>query len=170
MKNKKLILKNGLTETEKRKRILLTIMLGVLLSLLYIVIFSLSAQNAEDSGELSMKFTEKCVENISGLSGIADKLEKPVRKLAHFGEYALMGVLVCLLLGLWYERNRWLFLSIIGWVSVSAVFDEIHQLFVPGRYSSVLDVLLDTAGGMTGVLVLVLFLKIYRVTFCRKNL
>jgi VanZ family protein len=38
-------------------------------------------------------------------------------------------------------------------VSVYATTDELHQHFVPGRQGSAWDVLLDTAGGVLGVLI-----------------
>jgi len=150
-----------LNEKEKRKRIILTVGIGILLSLLYVVIFSFSAQDAETSTGVSMEVTEKGIDMLTGLTGFrfqtlieaetVERMEHIVRKLAHFTEYAVMGMLVCMGLGLWYERGRCRFLLNVGWVSVSAAFDELHQLFVAGRYASVRDVLLDTAGGAFGI-------------------
>lgn len=159
--------KSGAGKTEMRKRILLTIMLGGLLSLLYITIFSLSAQDANVSGDLSMRFTKQWVGAVTEISGkaenesvigeIAALYEGLVRKLAHFAEYTVMGALVCLLLAVWFVRNRRRMILNVGWVFVSAALDEIHQVFVPGRHGSFSDVLLDTIGGIFGM-VLVFFL------------
>lgn len=162
-------------EKEKRKRIILTIGIGILLSLLYIVIFSFSAQDADASTDVSMEVTEKGIDMITGVTGhrfqalfgseTVEWMEPVVRKLAHFTEYAVMGMLVCLGLGLWYERNSCRFWINIGWVSVSAAFDELHQLFVSGRYASVWDVLLDTAGGVFGIWLVWLGVRIARKAF-----
>jgi hypothetical protein len=43
-----------------------------------------------------------------------------------------------------------------------AVFDEVHQLFIPGRYGDVMDGLADVVGILCGVM---LFLAIYRYWF-----
>ncbi|MBR1854451.1 MAG: VanZ family protein [Lachnospiraceae bacterium] len=165
----------------------LTVITGLLLSLLYVAIFSFSEQEAEESSSLSREVTEKCVETVTELSGkkltdslkaqLVEKFEKPVRKAAHFTEYAGMGILVYALLSLWYEKSRTRFLFNIGWVFVSAAFDECHQLFVAGRSGSFFDVLIDTAGGLFGMAIVLLslyiyyhlFFKIYSVALRRKN-
>ncbi len=143
----------------------MTIVYGILLILLYFAIFSLSAQDGETSTDLSMRISGKCaelfrhfaVQQPSGTAGgdMAGYLEHPLRKLAHFTEYACMGGLVYLMWELWVERNWRLYLIPIVWVFISAGLDEIHQLFVPGRCGSFLDVCLDTAGGAAGLIVLV---------------
>lgn len=165
----------------------LTAITGLLLSLLYVAIFSFSEQEAEESSSLSREVTEKCVETVTELSGkkltdslkaqLVEKFEKPVRKAAHFTEYAGMGILVYILFSLWYEKSRARFWLNTGWVFVSAAFDEFHQLFVAGRSGSFLDVLIDTTGGLFGMALVLfvlyvyghLFLKIYRVALRRKN-
>ena len=139
---------------------------AVFLVLLYKIIFSFSAQDAEASGSISRFFAEKCVEMFNAVAGqnwsqtVLDKWasywEHPIRKLAHFSEYACMGVLVYTMWRPWKERNRRLFLLVILWVALSAAGDEFHQLFVPGRYGSVADVLLDSCGGGFGMLLCVI--------------
>lgn len=129
---------------------------------LYMVIFNFSAQNAEQSGSLSRTVSEKCVVICHSLSGrqwsqammeeLAELLEHPIRKLAHFTEYACMGTLVYVLWSQWMKRGRGLYLLTIVWVAVSAAADEIHQLFVPGRDGNFTDVCLDTFGGAAGLL------------------
>lgn len=141
-------------------------MAAILLLCLYAIIFSFSNQDAETSGSLSHMISEKCVEFINTLTGgnwtdnfmagLAEYFEHPIRKLAHFAEYACMGVLVYVMWRPWKQRNKWLYLLVTIWVLVSAAGDEIHQLFVPGRYGSLADVLLDTCGGMFGTMCCVL--------------
>jgi VanZ family protein len=86
------------------------------------------------------------------VDSLAEYFEHPVRKLAHFTEYAGMGVLVWWLLNGWIRKKKNLYFLVVGWVFVSAAADEFHQYFVPGRYASFWDVLLDTCGGAFGLL------------------
>lgn len=148
------------------KRIFITAVTAILLGLLYFMIFGFSAQDAEESGQLSKFVSGKCAEflnSITGgrwdnaaLTGIAEMMESPLRKLAHFGEYACMGMLVYILLSQWVKQGRKRYFSAAGWLFLSAAGDEIHQYFVPGRYASVWDVLLDTCGGICGMLFCIL--------------
>lgn len=152
------------------KKIVLTVTAVVLLLLLYALIFGFSAQDGEQSGSLSRMISEKCVALLNSLSGkhwsrvfmenLSEYFEHPIRKLAHFGEYACMGILVFVMWSQWLERGKRLYLLTVLWVFVSAAADEFHQYFVPGRYASLADVCLDTCGGAFGVLLCVLFLKI----------
>lgn len=155
-------------------------MAAILLLCLYAIIFSFSEQDADTSGGLSHMLSEKCVEFMNALAGgkwtdgfmagLADYFEHPIRKLAHFAEYACMGILVYTMWRPWKTRGKWLYLLVTVWVFVSAAGDEIHQLFVPGRYGSFADVLLDTCGGMFGVCCCVLIEKmIFEHKMKKKN-
>ena len=66
-----------------------------------------------------------------------------LRKLAHAGEFAVLGAL--LVRALAGERTA-LALGI-----AYAVSDELHQHFVPGRVGSPFDVLIDSVGVAIGV-------------------
>ena len=143
------------------KKIAVSVAAAVFLVFLYSIIFSFSAQDGEESGSLSSYIAEKCVEIFNDLSNKnwsravmdswAEYWEFPIRKLAHFSEYAFMGVLVYTMWRPWKERNKRLYMLAVLWVAFSAAGDEFHQLFVPGRYGSPADVLLDTCGGAFGV-------------------
>ena len=58
-----------------------------------------------------------------------------LRKIAHAGEYALLGARLAVVLGVGY-----------------AVSDEVHQHFVPGRVGAWYDVAIDAVGVAVGVL------------------
>ena len=73
-----------------------------------------------------------------------------VRKIAHFTEFFVLGVLVCSALLAHRVPCRVPF-AIACAVAVATV-DECIQLFVPGRAAAVTDVLLDSAGALVGVL------------------
>lgn len=149
------------------KQIVISAGAGILLAALYAVIFSFSAQDAEQSGSLSRTVSGKWVEMVNWLSHRnwsqavmerwTDYFEHPIRKLAHFTEYACMGVLVYALWSQWMKRGKALYLLTIVWVALSAAADEFHQLFVPGRDGNFADVCLDTCGGAVGMLFCLLF-------------
>ena len=68
-----------------------------------------------------------------------------LRKLAHAGEYAVLGALLLRATG------RAGLAVALG--ALYAVSDEIHQTFVPGRAGSPVDVGIDTLGIVCGVAV-----------------
>ena len=155
-------------KTPKRinRQIVISIGAGVLLILLYMIIFRISAQNSDESGALSRSISSMCVNMYNSFSGghmsgmrieqLIAKYEGPIRKMAHFTEYACMGILVYVLCVQWMKRGKRLWLLNIVWVAVSAAADEFHQLFVPGRDGNIADVCLDTFGGTVGLLFCIL--------------
>ena len=74
-----------------------------------------------------------------------------VRKLAHLTEFACLGGLFAWLFTMIHKP---VIISIVCGFSV-AVIDETIQRIVPGRGPSVWDVLLDTAGVLLGMAILV---------------
>ena len=77
----------------------------------------------------------------SGLGG----WDYVLRKIAHVSEYAILGALLA----------RALPELAAFWAGVAyAVSDEVHQHFVPGRHGAVLDVAIDAAGVLAGILLL----------------
>ncbi len=160
------------------RKVIVSLFCILFLVILYSLIFSFSSQDAEQSSSLSRMISEKCVEIFNDLSGSgwtekvmeewAEYFEHPIRKFAHFAEYTCMGVLVYTLLRQWMNRTKRLYLIATLWVFLSATGDEVHQLFVPGRWGSFADVCLDTCGGIFGILCCVLLEKCYQY-FRRKR-
>lgn len=74
-----------------------------------------------------------------------------IRKMAHFTEYAALGVSVSAALDRHAHLDCVRVLSIVSTVLIAASLDEVIQLFVPGRCGQVADVLLDCMGAITGV-------------------
>lgn len=150
----------------------MTVTSAILLTVLYAVIFRFSAQSGEQSGQVSISFSERAVDFLNTLAGgrwsrqLIDELvlyfENPIRKLAHFTEYTCMGILVYLIWSPWMKRGKWLYLLILAWVFISGALDEFHQLFVPDRLGSFADVCLDTCGGAFGLLLCVMASKFGR--------
>ncbi len=139
----------------------------------FLVINRFSAQTAEKSGSLSFEIAEKMASLIysfrehtaADVLSLAGYFEHPLRKCAHFAEYGILGGLFCgsflpfigkirqALSG----KSGGMYVRCILLVMILAAFDEVHQYFVPGRYASVWDVLLDTCGN--AFVCFVLYLK-----------
>lgn len=145
-----------------KKSFWVTVIAGALLLLLYCGIFRFSGQDGEASGNLSLSISRYGIELWDELTGgrmtqvmledLASYFEHPLRKAAHFLEYAVMGVLTYSVLYYPVKKSRKRYLLAVLWVFLSAALDELHQYFVPGRWASIADVLLDTCGGAAGAL------------------
>jgi len=153
------------------KKVTITVILGIALLFVYAMIFSFSADNAQESSKLSEGITAWVMEWFGKLTGegkessgvISEKedsllLEGMIRKMAHFAEYMLVGMLSFVILTLWMKKAKVAFWIVAVQLVLSGALDEFHQYFVPGRYAAVTDVLIDTAGGVAGIL-LILFGK-----------
>ena len=72
--------------------------------------------------------------------------EHHIRKLAHFCEFALLGLLLCYSFSAVGVSNRTATGYILFLALFAAVLDEYIQSFSPGRACRVTDVLLDFSG------------------------
>lgn len=82
----------------------------------------------------------------------ADVMSLVVRKCAHFSEYAVLGVLVRGLLAARWRGSGAPALPAGYLAALVPVIDESIQLLVPGRSGSPVDVCIDLAGLLAGVL------------------
>lgn len=73
-------------------------------------------------------------------------VEHHIRKLAHFCEFALLGLLLCHSFSAWGVPKLTATGYILFLALLVAVIDEYIQAFSPGRASRVKDVLLDFSG------------------------
>lgn len=124
-------------------------------------IFQNSLEIAQVSGARSEQ-VRALLNKVAGVVGLGPFSLHTVRKLAHFTEFALMGFWFMLCLRV-YTRH---FIKHVSWPLfcglLVAVLDETVQLYVPGRSSSVRDVLIDFGGALCG-----LFLALLILMFCR---
>ena len=104
-----------------------------------------SVESAQASG-YAMNLINGLLEKLS--FGI-DVSEHFIRKIAHFTEYTILGLLVANALKVFSVKEQ--FLGAFGCLLV-AMCDESIQLFVEGRSGQVSDVWLDFAGALTGLL------------------
>lgn len=111
------------------------------------MIFSFSAQNGTESGDLSFKVSVKLVEvgsevldmklTDSEIQMYANKYHHYVRKLGHMTEYCVLAITLCVPLYAYGVRGIWLYL-LAGFLCAGfAATDEYHQSFVAGRGPSV---------------------------------
>ena len=92
-----------------------------------------------------------CVNQIIGKA--KENIVKPVRKTAHFTEYAVLGFFTYKAVSC-DVKDRKKAVLIAQLISTGyASTDEIHQLFVPGREGKVFDVMIDSCGAFCGIMV-----------------
>lgn len=147
------------------RMILIIFLIGI-----FTTIFGFSNQNSEVSGGISKKVTEYIVKFFPSIEKnseikkqeIMNKLEKIIRKIAHFSIYTLVGLLLMGLMKTYKikEIDQVGLSMIIGIIYAST--DEIHQAFIPGRSAQLTDVMLDSIGVLTGVFIVMLLLEIIR--------
>ena len=128
------------------------IILGLLVLLTLAFIWGNSLLPRTESQELSRGLLAEICEALETVGVHLDpQNDHWLRKLAHFSEFGLLGLELCLLL--WLNRHQ----SVQGFVNCAfaglavAVTDEALQL-ISNRGSQVQDVLLDFAGFLTGLL------------------
>lgn len=157
----------------KKKKVITAILLALLVTV-YVMIFFFSAESGEDSSDVSVKVTKwfikiyyriknGLVENNNVLFVAVAETEGIIRKLAHFMEYMAVGFLSFEIAIMWVPKTGKSFMLVTVQLVISAALDEIHQYFVPDRYASVKDVMIDTAGGITGILIILCIMGIRKL-------
>ena len=145
------------------------LILGIMLAGWMIIIFWFSNQPATESSEISGTISYRLVEDTDeifnwGLTtdqigNIAGNIEYPIRKAAHMTEYAIFSIFV--MIALIVDGIKGVRIPVISAVIAIAfaATDEFHQTFVPGRYGCVLDVLIDAAGSIIGLIIVYIIYK-----------
>lgn len=131
-----------------KKRTICRAVFTTLTVLLLAFIFGNSSADGEQSTEFSLIVTQ-------WLNGVLESMNIPivlphllVRKLAHFSEYSVLGILLTATVCSWRKR-AWRFgtvwLPIVCGLCVASA-DEYLQTFVPERSGNAYDVLIDFSG------------------------
>jgi len=140
-------------------------------------IFVFSAQPAKVSSKTSMAETNEIVsainpkfDNLQKETQINElaQFDKLFRKIAHNLLYFVLAILVMAALSTYKIKLSMKMLLTLGINLLYGASDEIHQIFVAGRGPLVTDVLLDVAGAAVGILVFILFAKIFKAIIKRK--
>lgn len=145
----------------KKVKVLRAVLL-ILIVIWTCLIFLFSSQDGGESSGVSRKVVEFFIKDAE----LVDKIEPYARKVAHFSEYGLGGVLFVSLFSTynWSDKRKILTSILLGiWY---ASMDEIHQLMVPGRSGAIKDVYIDSLGVATGVVGMMIIIKIFEL---RKN-
>lgn len=120
-------------------------------------IFSRSMQTGTESSEASGRLAAF----LQSLLGDLPVSEYFIRKLAHFGEYLILALPATGAVML--MRRRWLPVAAWGYAVLVALCDEfIVQALTAGRGPRFTDVLIDSAGALTGVIAVVFAVVILR--------
>ena len=152
------------------KQIIYTLFVVCILS----IIFMFSNEAADESSQTSGGLIEAIVKIIipnATEEQLAKKVEifQPIiRKCAHFTLYASLGFFTYNLVR---TRKKNIFKDkentpkIYGIITqvfgtLYAISDEIHQTFIPGRSGEIRDVIIDSLGIFTGLLICIVFLKL----------
>ena len=132
------------------------------------LIFSFSNQKDVDSSKVSDGFIDRTVvkiykifnENITKEkeNEIIEKYTYPIRKLAHYTLYFILGILSFLVVKD-YSINKKLIIYSLLICFLYACSDEFHQLFVIGRSASIKDVIIDTFGSSCSISIFYIFNK-----------
>ena len=136
----------------KKRMILCTALLIAVLAF----IWGNSLTNGEDSGNLSGSIME-WINAFLRLDELgADRLHHLIRKMAHFTEFACLGLLLTWRFGMMGEKKGHLVCMPLFCGMAAACVDETIQVFVPGRGPSLIDVWIDTAGDSVGIALLLI--------------
>ena len=128
-------------------------------------IFFMSMEDAEKSDKTSGVISEKVTHVVypdyetyapAKKISIFNSVQHVVRKIAHFSEYMMLGLCLRLCLESWFGlrfrgKKTLYFLAWLGG-TLYAVTDELHQLAIDGRSGQWTDVMIDSGGVLTGVL------------------
>lgn len=148
---------------------ILRIILILLLLCTFFIIFVFSSQNGDTSGGISTRITESILEKSNRYNAleeeqknkVSNRIEKIIRKIAHFSIYAMVGFLLMGLLSTYKLKNKWRIVITILIGILYAISDEVHQSFSPGRTPKITDIYIDTLGIIFGMLIILLIREIY---------
>ena len=130
-----------------------------------IVIFSFSNAKSVDSDRASTKVIyniSNCIFKITNKLNITDidsneyatkaskKLNAPMRKVAHAFVYFVLSIICLYVLNIYKVKKYSLYTFLICFIY--SISDEIHQLFISGRYGTFKDVLIDSFGCVIGII------------------
>ncbi len=121
------------------------------------VIFGMSLQPAEISSDLSGGLFGWITDHVFPViwEAMSEKelqmWHTVLRKCAHFTEYLVLGMFWRVTLA--GAKCRQKGLTSLGACTVTAAADELLQRFVPGRFGYWKDVLIDSAGAFTGIII-----------------
>ena len=125
----------------KRNRLISTFLLIAWMLFIFIMSSFNSTESSSQSG-----FIVNIISSILNINN-TEILSLIIRKLAHFTEYFILGILAYNTTKLHNKKKH---LAIIVCI-IYAISDEIHQIFVPGRNCQITDICIDSIGSIIGI-------------------
>lgn len=122
------------------------------------VIFIMSSFDGSVSSSQSNFIVDKLV-NIFNIEN-TDIVSLIVRKLAHYMEYLILGVLMINMFSEFDIKINTKYIIAIIICIIYASSDEIHQIFIAGRCFSIRDILIDSMGSISGIFIYKLFRRV----------
>lgn len=154
----------------KRKGLIVTLLPWLAIFGWIAIFYTLNQHSGGQIGDISATITNHLRHILQtvfpSLTHDANTSYHLIRKSAHFFEYMLLGILILHAL-----RYRLLSGAVIA-VFISAFYamtDEFHQLFVPGRGGEIRDVMIDSLGALTGVVIYLILYICFKSLFGQKK-
>ena len=129
----------------------------VLVVLQALLIFYFSSKPAAQSREMSKGVTEIVINTMAAITPGREanldigRVHFLVRKNAHFISYMILGLLsMNAVRKTGFVRFKGILITFLICL-VYAISDEFHQTFIPGRSGEVRDVVIDSIGGIAGI-------------------
>lgn len=151
------------------KKVQIKIFKIILIGIWMAIVFSFSNQGGTKSGNTSRKVTVAVVQVISDKpieenEPLIEKVDKVIRKLAHYTIYSIGGFLIMNYAYATDRKPKEKIIYSILFGAGYAVTDELHQFFVSGRSARIFDVGIDTLGVATGILIYLIIRKVIDIT------
>lgn len=134
----------------------------ILLILWLVTIFIFSQDNGDVSSSKSDGIANVTINIISDITGKKlnmDTCTFIIRKVAHFIEYMILGILIINVFKDYKNIDNKMLIICILLCFIYACSDELHQLFIAERSARFTDVLIDTSGSSFGIFIYNLFYK-----------
>lgn len=140
-----------ITKTRMRLTVCITLLVAWLA-----VIWGNSMTPGDVSGEMSGWASQLLGKILPFLSPDTEHGHLLVRKIAHFSEFAILGILLRWLFAMVTKKKLFRYFLPLGCGMICAVIDEFIQWFTPGRVCSFWDMCIDWGGALTGLSLLAL--------------
>ena len=146
----------------KNKKVLILLLVFIWM----VVIFNFSNKNTYESNSDSKKMTYSIFHNALIITNklnitnvntnvkaleLTNKYNIVTRKIAHASVYLVLGIIIYKFLETLNKENMNIYIISALCCMIYAISDEIHQIFVIGRTSSIIDVFIDMLGCIIGL-------------------
>ena len=163
-----------------KKKIIALVVAIMFIILWVLLIYKLSAMTTTNSNGKSTDIIAVFIEDtleITNKAGITKshptdaKLERasgllnaPLRKVMHASVYFVLAFMIMFAVSFIFKHQKYLVPMTISLVLIIlfASFDEFHQTFVDGRTGQIKDVIIDTMGGIVGLLFYGTYYYVYK--------